>query len=142
MDASAHGVAVVGAVTSGFPPIGLPAGISWSDVPKVIAVAFSCLVMIIAQSAATARSFAMKHGDPVDMNRDLIGLSAANIAAGLTGTFVVNGSPTKTQILDEQKGRTQLANLTMSLVTLLVVAVLHRPAQGHAEGGARPRSSS
>ena len=33
----------------------------------------------------------------------------------------MNGSPTKTQILDEQKGRTQLANLTMSVVTLLVV---------------------
>ncbi len=51
-------------MTGGFPPIGLAAGITWSDVPKVIAVAFSCFVMIIAQSAATARSFAMKHGDP------------------------------------------------------------------------------
>ena len=50
-----------------------------------------------------------------------VGLSGANFAAGLTGTFVVNGSPTKTQILDGQKGRTQLANLTMSAITLLVV---------------------
>ncbi|SOD71960.1 high affinity sulphate transporter 1 [Jatrophihabitans sp. GAS493] len=121
LDASAHGVAIVGAVKGGFPPVGLPSGITWSDVPKVIAVAFSCAVLIIAQSAATSRSFAMKHGDPVDINRDLIGLSGSNIAAGLTGTFVVNGSPTKTQILDGQRGRTQLANLTMSVVTLLVV---------------------
>jgi MFS superfamily sulfate permease-like transporter len=121
VDASAHGVKVVGAVTRGFPPIGLPDGLAWSDVPKVVAVAFSCMVIIIAQSAATARSFAMKHGDPVDVNRDLIGLSGANIAAGLSGAFVVNGSPTKTQILDTQKGRTQLANLTMSAITLLVV---------------------
>jgi high affinity sulfate transporter 1 len=121
LDASAHGVTVVGKVTRGFPPLGLPQGLTWSDVPKVIAVAVSCMVMIIAQSAATARSFGMKHGDPVDVNRDLVGLSAANIAAGLSGTFVVNGSPTKTQILDEQHGRTQLANLTMSAVTLLIV---------------------
>jgi MFS superfamily sulfate permease-like transporter len=63
----------------------------------------------------------MKHAQRVDVNRDLVGLSGANIAAGLTGTFVVNGSPTKTQILDEQRGRTQVANLTMSLVVLAVV---------------------
>jgi len=123
-DASAHGVAVVGSVQGGFPPIGLPSGITWDDVPKVLDLAFSCFVLIIAQSAATSRSFAMRHGDRADVNRDLTGLSGANVAAGLTGTFVVNGSPTKTKILDEQKGRTQLANLTMSGVVLLFVLFL------------------
>lgn len=125
IDAQADGVAIVGAVQGGFPPIGLPAGITLSDVTSnmatLVAIAFSCFVLIIAQSAATSRSFAMKHGQPVDVNRDIVGLSGASFAAGLSGTFVVNGSPTKTQILDEQKGRTQLANLTMSLIVLLVV---------------------
>ena len=46
----------------------------------------------------------MKHGERVDVNRDIVGLVGANLAAGLSGTFVVNGSPTKTQILDEQRG--------------------------------------
>jgi MFS superfamily sulfate permease-like transporter len=119
-DASTHGVAVVGAVESGFPPIGLPEGISLDNWPTCISIAFSCFILIIAQSAATSRSFAMKHGQSVDVNRDIVGLSGANIAAGLSGTFVVNGSPTKTQIPDEQKGRTQLANLTMSAIVLLV----------------------
>jgi high affinity sulfate transporter 1 len=119
-DASRHGVAIVGALTGGFPPLGLPHGLTLGDGLKVVGVAFSCFILIISQSAATARSFGMRHGDRVDINRDLVGLSAANVAAGLTGTFVVNGSPTKTQILDEQKGRTQVANLTMSAVVLLV----------------------
>ena len=123
-DAASHGVAVVGAVQGGFPPIGLPQGISWSDVPKVFFVAFSCFILIIAQSAATSRSFAMKHGDRADINRDIVGLSGASFAAGLTGTFVVNGSPTKTQIVDEQKGRTQVANITMSLIVLVFVLFL------------------
>jgi high affinity sulfate transporter 1 len=123
-DVEQHGVAIVGDVQGGFPPIGLPSGIALSDVPSVLGVAFSCFVLIIAQSAATSRSFAMRHGQGVDVNRDILGLSAANVAAGLSGTFVVNGSPTKTQILDEQKGRTQLANLTMSLVVLAVVLFL------------------
>ena len=118
-DAQAHGVKVVGAVTGGFPPVGLPSGIAWSDIVKVLPTAISCFVLIVAQSAATSRSFAFKHGDKVDINRDIVGLGGANLAAGLTGTFVVNGSPTKTQILDEQKGRTQIANMTMAGVALL-----------------------
>ena len=122
-DAKAHGVAVVGSVEPGLPPIGLPPGISWDDVPRVLGIAFACFVLIIAQSAATSRSFAMRHGDRVDVNRDIVGLAGANVAAGLSGTFVVNGSPTKTQILDGQKGRTQLANLTMSAAVLIVVLV-------------------
>jgi high affinity sulfate transporter 1 len=123
-DASAYGVAVIGPVQGGFPPIGLPEGITFNDVPTVLGVALSCFFLIIAQSAATSRSFAMKHDQRVDINKDIIGLSGANIAAGLTGTFVVNGSPTKTEILDEQRGRTQLANITMSLVVLVVVLFL------------------
>jgi high affinity sulfate transporter 1 len=125
LDSEADGVAVVGAVQGGFPPIGLPEGMTLSDVQSnfatLSAIAFSCFVLIIAQSAATSRSFAMKHGQSVDVNRDIVGLSGASFAAGLSGTFVVNGSPTKTQILDDQKGRTQLSNLTMALIVLLVV---------------------
>ncbi len=121
LNSSANGVSVIGTVQGGFPPIGLPQGISLGNIGICLGIAFSCFVLIIAQSAATSRSFAMKHGQKVDVNRDIIGLSGANFAAGLSGTFVVNGSPTKTQILDEQKGRSQVANLTMSVLTLLVV---------------------
>ena len=118
LDASSHGVAVIGPVQGGLPPFGLPQGIDLSDVPAVIGVALSCFFLIIAQSAATSRSFAMKHSQRVDVNKDILGLAGANIAAGLTGTFVVNGSPTKTEILDEQRGRTQMANITMSIVVI------------------------
>ncbi|HEY5186555.1 MAG TPA: SulP family inorganic anion transporter [Actinomycetes bacterium] len=124
LDSSANGVAVIGPVQGGFPPIGLPAGITWSDIPTVMGIALSCFILIIAQSAATSRSFAMKHEQRVDVNRDIVGLAGANFAAGLSGTFVVNGSPTKTEILDEQRGKTQLANMTMSLVVLVVVLFL------------------
>lgn len=124
LDLSARGLSVVGPVAGGFPPVGLPSGLAWSDVPHVLSIAFACFVLIIAQSAATSRSFAARHGEHVDVNRDIVGLGAANLAAGLTGTFVVNGSPTKTKILDEQKGRTQVANLTMAAVVLIVLVFL------------------
>jgi MFS superfamily sulfate permease-like transporter len=111
VDAAAHGVAVVGDISGGFPPVGLPAGVTFADARQVLPIAASCLILVIAQSAATARGYAMKAGDRVDVNRDIVGLAAANAAAGLTGTFVVNGSPTKTEVLDEQGGHSQLVTL-------------------------------
>lgn len=121
---SAQGVAVIGPMPGGFPPLGLPSGIGWSDLARVLPTAITCFVLIIAQSAATSRSFASRHGERVDVNRDIVGLSAANLAAGLSGTFVVNGSPTKTQILDEQQARTQVANFTMAGVVLVILLFL------------------
>jgi len=119
-----HGVSVVGDVPAGLPALGLPAGVEWSDVPKVFAIAFACFVMVIAQSSATARSFALRHGQRADVDRDLVGLSVANLVAGLSSAFVVNGSPTKTQVLDGQRARSQLANLTMVVAVLAVLVFL------------------
>ena len=59
----------------------------------------------------------------------MIGLGVANIGAGLTGTFVVNGSPTKTEIADSAGGRTQLTCLTTAGVVLIVLLFLTKPLQ-------------
>ena len=56
-----------------------------------------------------------------------MGLSLANIGAGLTGTFVVNGSPTKTQMVDSAGGHSQLAQITTSVFVLLVLLFLTGP---------------
>ncbi|MFW0789864.1 SulP family inorganic anion transporter [Gordonia sp. CPCC 205333] len=112
---------VVGQVSGGWPSFGWPSQLSLVDAATVLPVAAGCALVIIAQSAATARSFAQRHGQKPDVNRDLLGLAGANAAAGFSGTFVVNGSPTKTELLDEQHGRTQVANMTMAAVALLVV---------------------
>src|SRR5207248_2239528 len=57
------------------------------------------------------------------------GLVAANLAAGLTGTFVVNGSPTKTEMVGEAKGRSQVAQLTTAAVVAIVLLFLTKPLQ-------------
>ena len=56
-----------------------------------------------------------------------MGLSLANLAAGLSGTFVVNGSPTKTAIVDTAGGRSQIAQLATAATVLLVLLFLTRP---------------
>jgi MFS superfamily sulfate permease-like transporter len=119
-------IAVVGAVPGGLPHIGLP-HVGLDDLQLIMPVAFSCFVVIIAQSAATSRAYALRRGDRFDENRDLIGLAVANLAAAATGAFVVNGSPTKTAIVDTAGGRSQWAHLTTSAVVLVVLLLLTRP---------------
>jgi MFS superfamily sulfate permease-like transporter len=121
-----HGVSVVGAVPSGLPSFGLPA-VTWNDVQVVLPVAFSCFIVILAQSAATSRAYAIRYREPFDENHDLVGLSLANAAAGFSGTFIVNGSPTKTAMVDTAGGRSQWAHLTTALVVLLVLLFLTGP---------------
>ena len=66
---------------------------TWPEMLALLPVAASCFVMIIAQSAATSRVFAERYHERVDEDADILGLSAANAAAAVSGTFVVNGSP-------------------------------------------------
>ncbi|HEV7215184.1 MAG TPA: SulP family inorganic anion transporter [Chloroflexota bacterium] len=115
-----HGIAVVGNVQAGFPPLRFPA-VSPATVGKLVATSASMFVVIVAQSAATSRSFAQKHDETFDENRDLVGLAVANALAGVSSSFVVNGSPTKTAVVDAAGGRTQVAQLTTAVVTLVVV---------------------
>ena len=86
--------------------MGLPE-VTWSDVPRILPIALSCFIVILAQSAATSRAYALRYRDNFDQNVDLVGLALANAAAGCSSTFVVNGSPTKTAIVDAAGGRSQ-----------------------------------
>jgi SulP family sulfate permease len=121
-------VHVVGAVPRGLPRIGLPElDWSWSLVQTLVPTAFAMFVVILAQSAATSRAYAARYGERVSANLDLLGLGLANIGAGLTGAFVVNGSPTKTQMVDSAGGRTQLSLLVTVLMVLAVLLFLTGP---------------
>ena len=99
---------VLGTVPSGLPHLGLPAvDWNWQVITTLIPSAFAMFVVILAQSAATSRAYATRYDESFSENTDLVGLALANIGAGLSGTFVVNGSPTKTQIVDSAGGRSQ-----------------------------------
>ena len=121
-----HGVSSVGEIPSGLPRLGLPE-MTWSEVLLVLPIALSCFVVILAQSAATARAYTLRYRDNFNQNMDLVGLAMANAAAGCSGTFVVNGSPTKTAVLDAAGGRSQWSQLTTATVVLLVLLFLTKP---------------
>jgi high affinity sulfate transporter 1 len=125
-DLTGFGVKLLGPVPGGLPSIGLPS-VGWSAVPTLVPTTVAMFVVILAQSAATSRAYAARYEERCDENSDLLGLSLANVAAGLTGTWVVNGSPTKTQMVDSAGGRSQLAQLACGAVVLVVLLFLTGP---------------
>ncbi|ASW02846.1 SulP family inorganic anion transporter [Paraburkholderia aromaticivorans] len=122
---SAHGIAVLGPVAGGLPPLRMPS-VTWQQVLDLLPVAASCFVMIVAQSAAASRVFAERYHESVDTNADLLGIAAANAAAAFSGAFVVNGSPTQTAMADLAGTRSQFAQLVFAGVVVAVLLFFSR----------------
>jgi len=128
-DLEAHGVSTLGKVPSGLPSLGFPSGVGWSEVGPLLATCVSMFLVIIAQSAATSRAYAVKYKEHFEENTDIVGLGLANIAAGLSSTFVVNGSPTKSKMAEEAKASSQVAMLAMAAMVAIVLLFLTKPLQ-------------
>ena len=125
---SARGVSTIGPVAGGLPHLGLQL-LGWREIVPLISIAGACTVMIITQSAATARVYALRHDQTVDENQDLIGLCAANAAAALSGSFVVNGSPSQTATVESVGSQSQIAQVAAAGIVACVLLFLTGPLQ-------------
>lgn len=125
-DFSGHGITLLAGIKGGMPPIGVP-DVTWTETRQLLPLVASCFFVILAQSASTARAYALRHHQVVDENADILGLSAANAAAALSGTFVVNGSPTQTAMVERGGGGSQITHLTTAAIVALVLLVLTGP---------------
>ena len=124
----AEGVRVLGAIPRGLPAVILPEiRWSWGLIERLLPIAFSLFIVTLAQSAATSRAYAARHNEQFSQNTDLLGLGLANIGAALTGTFIVNGSPTKTQMVETAGGLSQLAQVASCVFVFLVLLFLTPP---------------
>jgi high affinity sulfate transporter 1 len=118
-----HGVSLVGTLPQGFPPLTVPS-IHLSDLPLLIGGAAGIALVSLADTIATASAFAERRGDDVDGNSEMIGIGAANLAAGLFQGFPVSTSGSRTAVADQAGARTQAAGLVGALlITVMLVAV-------------------
>jgi sulfate permease, SulP family len=127
-DFAGRGIAIIGPVAGGLPHLG-PPDVHWRDIGPLLDVSISCFVMIVAQSAATARFYAGRHHQYLDESADFVGLSAANATAALSGTFVVDGSPTQTEMVESSGGQSQLAQVATAVTVAFVLLFLTKPLQ-------------
>ncbi len=118
-----HGVAIVGHIDAGLPSLGLPDG-DLHDYYDLAGPAFGVLLIGFAEGLGAAKTYAAKAGYEVDANRELLGLGAANVGAGLCSGMVVNGSLSKTAVNGGAGARTQVSGLVVAVLTVLTLLFL------------------
>ncbi|HEY7485757.1 MAG TPA: SulP family inorganic anion transporter [Streptosporangiaceae bacterium] len=116
-------VDVVGHIASGLPALGLPS-LPAADYLKLAAGAVGIVLVGFAEGLGAAKTYAARAGYDVDANRELIGLGAANVGAGLSSGMVVNGSLSKTAVNGGAGARSQVSGLVVAALTVVTLLFL------------------
>jgi high affinity sulfate transporter 1 len=121
------GVKVVGAFPQGLPAFHAP-GLRLRDVDGVIPLAFACLLLAYVESVSAARAIAHTRGYEIDPRQELLGLGAANLAAGFFQAFPVAGGLSQSSVNDKAGAKTPLslvfASVTIALCLMFLTGLL------------------
>ena len=118
-----HGVAIVGNIDSGLPGVGLP-DVEAQRYLDLGAAAVGVMLVGFAKGLGAAKTYAARHHYEVDANRELVGLGAANLGAGLVSGMVVNGSLSKTAVNGSAGARSQISGLVVAVLTVVTLLFL------------------
>ncbi len=118
-----HGVPVVGPLPQGLPRFELP-GITFSDIPPLVAGAAAIALVSMADTSILSRTFAARRGIRVDQDQELLALGAANIATGFFQGFSVSSSSSRTPVAEAAGGRTQLVGVVGALAVAALIMFL------------------
>src|SRR5947209_985288 len=115
-----HGVSLVGSLPKGFPPVTVPHPIS--DLPLLVAGALGIALVALTDTISTSSAFAARTGQEVDGNGEMIGIGAANVAAGFFQGFPVSTSGSRTAVAEQAGAKTQLTGVVgAALIVLMLV---------------------
>jgi high affinity sulfate transporter 1 len=119
-DLQSHGVDTVGVLPQGFPPFTLP-NLGWGDVPPLVVGALAIAVVALADTMSTASAFAARRSEEVRGNQEMIGIGAANIAAGFFQGFPVSTSGSRTAVAEQAGSRSQVTGVVGAAVITVVL---------------------
>ena len=109
-DLHTHGVSTVGTLPRGVPRPSLP-WTKFADVGPLMVAAVGITLVSLADTIATSSSFGARRGEEVDPNQEMIGIGAANLAAGLLQGFAVSTSGSRTAVVEQAGAKSQLSSL-------------------------------
>ena len=119
-DLAAKGVKVVGPLPEGLPSFTLPV-VGLTDLGILIVGAFGIALVALTDTISTATSFADRQGELVDGNREMIGIGASNVAAGLFQGFPVSTSGSRTAVAEQSGSKTQLTGVVGAIMIGLML---------------------
>ncbi|HEY0465812.1 MAG TPA: SulP family inorganic anion transporter [Polyangiaceae bacterium] len=115
-------VSVLGSLPQGLPAFAIP-WITYADIRPVLMGGFAVALVSFADTSVLSRVYAARTGTYVDPNQEMVGLGAANLAAGFFQGFPVSSSSSRTPVAEASGAKTQLTGVVGALaVALLVVA--------------------
>lgn len=117
------GVSIVGVVPSGLPALGLPA-IDWSQLGALWLPALLISLVGFVESVSVAQSLALKRGQRIQPDRELLGIGAANIASALSGGYPVTGGFARSVVNFSAGAQTPVAGVVSALLMAMVIAGL------------------
>jgi high affinity sulfate transporter 1 len=118
------GIHVVGEIPAELPSLSLPEFPDGDVLGDIIGGALAVVVVAFAESYAAAKSYATRFGYQIDANQEMVGLGAANLGAGLSGGFAVDGSLSKTAAGVEAGQKTQMTSVFAALFVLITIVAL------------------
>nr|WP_274637629.1 SulP family inorganic anion transporter [Microbacterium bovistercoris] len=118
--ADAAGVAVLGPVPAGPPPLTWPV-LGWMQWRALVPSAIALTMVTVAEGLLVSRSYGEQRGYATSPNRDLLAFGLGNIAAGASGSFMMGSSTSRTAAMDQAGSRTQLPSLVLAAGTLLLL---------------------
>jgi len=117
------GVKVVGVLPQGFPSLTWPS-VAPNDLLLLAAGALSISLVALTDTISTASSFAARRGETVDGDKEMIGIGAANVAAGLFQGFPVSTSGSRTAVAEQAGAKSQLTGLVgAGVITMMLIAL-------------------
>ena len=118
-----QGVNLVGVLPQGVPAPSIPV-VSASDFLLLAAGAVGIALVALTDTISTATSFAERRGEEVNGDKEMIGIGAANIAAGFFQGFPVSTSSSRTAVAEQSGGKSQVTGLVgAAVIFLMLVAV-------------------
>ena len=118
-----HGVSLVGVLPKGFPPLTIPS-VHLADLGPLFAGALGIALVSLADTISTASAFAARTGQEVRGNGEMIGIGAANLAAGLFQGFPVSTSGSRTAVAERSGAKTQLTGVTGAALIILMIVLI------------------
>ncbi len=113
-----HGIKIVGEVQGGLPKFGLPR-VSLADLNALLPGAASMALLAFSDAVLTGRSFAARHGYPINANRELFALGAANLGTAVAGAFPVAASGSRTAVNDSTGAKSKLSGAIAAMMMLV-----------------------
>ena len=120
-DLESRGVDTVGVLPQGFPDFTVPT-VGWSDLPPLFLGALAIAIVALADTMSTASAFAARRSEQVRGNQEMIGIGAANIAAGFFQGFPVSTSGSRTAVAEQAGSRSQVTGVVgAAIITVVLV---------------------